>query len=179
MKAKIGKFPKGNGHRRIDIEIDTFDTWSMDHTLALIIYPMLLQLKATKHGVPNDFVKDVGGEDYSDQKSFDFYQETHDLAFEKGCELWDEALDKMIWSFEQILKDDYDEFYHHGTPKFDWVPSNKPFYNPITKKMEDTFQMVDKNPNEHWYDIVGHQLHEDRIQEGLILFGKYFRNLWD
>jgi hypothetical protein len=39
--------------------------------------------------------------------------------------------------------------------------------------------MVDKNPDEHWYDHIGHQLHEARIQEGLELFGKYYRNLWD
>jgi hypothetical protein len=39
--------------------------------------------------------------------------------------------------------------------------------------------MVDENPGEHWYDIVGHQLHEERIQEGLELFGKHLRDLWD
>ena len=178
MKAKIGKFPKGNGHRRIDIEIDNFDTWSMDHTLALIIYPMLLQLKATKHGVPSAFVE-VGGEDYHDQQSFDFYKETYQESFDKACERWDEVLDKMIWSFQQLAEDDYSDKYHHGEPKFDWVKTDKQFYNSITKKMEDTYQMVDKNPEEHWYDIVGHQLHEERIQEGLELFGKYYRNLWD
>ena len=36
--------------RKIKIHIDDYDTWSMDHTLALIILPMLKQLKATKHG---------------------------------------------------------------------------------------------------------------------------------
>jgi hypothetical protein len=45
--------------------------------------------------------------------------------------------------------------------------------------MEDTFQMVDKDPEAHWYDAEGHLLHEAKIQEGLELFGKYFRNLWD
>jgi hypothetical protein len=43
--------------RKIDIRIDTHDTWSMDHTLGLIILPMLKQLKETKHGSP--FVDDV------------------------------------------------------------------------------------------------------------------------
>jgi hypothetical protein len=45
--------------------------------------------------------------------------------------------------------------------------------------MENTFKMIDDNPEEHWYDRDGHQLHEDRIQEGLDLFGKHFRSLWD
>ena len=46
-------------------------------------------------------------------------------------------------------------------------------------KMEATYQMVDKNPDEHWYDVEGHQLHEERMREGFELFGKYYKNLWD
>jgi hypothetical protein len=61
----------------------------------------------------------------------------------------------------------------------DWIKTDKKFSNPLTGKMEETYQMVDNNPDEHWYDHEGHQLHEERIQEGLTLFGKYFRNLWD
>jgi hypothetical protein len=39
--------------------------------------------------------------------------------------------------------------------------------------------MVDKDPNSHWFDGDGLELHEKRIQEGLDLFAKYFRSLWD
>jgi hypothetical protein len=179
MKIKLGKFPKkSDGVRKINVEIDEFDTWNLDHTLALIIYPALLQLKATKQGVPSEFTE-VGGEDWSSQDSFDFYQETHDDSWKVGLERWDETLDKMIWSFEQLIKGDYDDQYHHGDAKFDWVKTDKTYPNPITGKVEDTFQMVDKNPTEHWYDSVGHLKHEERIQEGLELFGKYYRSLWD
>jgi hypothetical protein len=167
MKINIGKFPKkSSGNRKINVQIDNYDTWNLDTTLALIIYPTLLQLKATKQGVPSEFAE-VGGEDYVNQQSFDFYTETHDEAWKVGLERWDETLDKMIWSFEQLLKGEYDDQYHHGNLDFDWV------------KIEATFQMVDKNPNEHWYDAEGHRLHEKRIQEGIELFGKHFRNLWD
>jgi len=179
MKIKIGKYPKGNGRRKVDVQIDSFDTWSLDHTLAHIIYPALVQLKATKHGVPSEVVADVGGEEYNQQDSFDFYKETHSESFEIACDRWNDILDKMIWSFEQLLKDDYDSAYHHGKTDWDWIESDKPFPNPITGKMEPTYQMVDKDPESHWYDSEGHQLHEERIQEGLELFGKYFRNLWD
>jgi len=34
--------------RKIKIQIDPYDTWSMDHTLSLIIIPMLKQLKEAK-----------------------------------------------------------------------------------------------------------------------------------
>ena len=179
MKINIGKFPKkDSGSRKIKVEIENHDTWNLDNTLALIIYPALLQLKATKQGVPSEFAE-VGGEHHGTQDSFDFYQESYDDAWKAGLERWDETLDKMIWSFEQLLKGEYDEQYHHGDPKYDWIKSDKTFANPITGKVEETFQMVDKNPTEHWYDSVGHLKHEERIQEGLELFGKYYRNLWD
>lgn len=176
MKVNIGKFKK-NGDRRINIEIDKFDTWSLDHTLALIILPALIQLKQTKHGVPSEF-GDVGGRTYENQYSFDFYSETADWAFEQSTKKWDEVLDKMIWSFEQLIKDDYDSLYHHGTAKYDFVESDE-YTNPVTGELEKMYQMIDKNLGKHWYDHVGHRLHEEKIQEGLELFGKYFRTFWD
>ena len=50
----------GNELTGSNVQIDRFDTWSTDHTLATIIYPALIQLKQTKQGIPSDFV-DVGG----------------------------------------------------------------------------------------------------------------------
>ena len=177
MKLNIGKY-KNNGNRRINIQIESFDTWSLDHTLAHIILPALLQLKATKQGIPTEFAI-VGGEDYDGQESFDFYKETHTESFDIACRRWDEVLDKMIWSFQQLAFDDYESQYHHGKAEYDWVPSNQKSFNPITNQMEDTFQMVDKNPEGHYIDWEGLKLHEERIQEGLELFGKYYRHLWD
>ncbi|MEY3310885.1 MAG: Sinorhizobium phage phiM12 [Bacteroidota bacterium] len=178
MKIDIKKFPKSGEKRRISVQIDNFDTWNLDHTLAVIILPALLQLKAIKHGIPNEFAE-VGGANYDSQDSFDFYKETHNEAFEEGCKRWEEVLDKMIWSFQQLAVDDYDSQYHHGNTEYDWVKTDKKFPNPVTGKVEDTYQMVDKHPDQRWYDHIGHRLHEDRIQEGLELFGKYYRALWD
>jgi hypothetical protein len=179
MKVKIGPYPKKGSRRKINVQIDKFDTWSFDHTLAHIIYPALLQLKATKHGVPGGLVEDVGGEDWSQQDSFDFYKETHDEAWNKASERWDEVLDKMIWSFQQLTLDDYNSKYHHGDSEYDFVKTPNLFPNPITGKMEATYQMVDRNPDDHFFDADGLFLHEERIQEGLELFGKYYRSLWD
>lgn len=178
MKVNIGKFYKNTSNRKINVQIDKFDTWNLDHTLALIILPALIQLKHTKHGIPSDFAE-VGGEDYQSQDSFDFYKENTNQYFEQRCKEWEEVLDKMIWSFQQLALEDYDDQYHHGKAEYDFVKTDKTFPNPITGKVEDTYQMVDKNPDKHWYDHVGHQLHEERIQEGLELFGKYYRALWD
>lgn len=177
MKVKMSRFFK-NSDRKIDIQIDPYDTWNLDHTLAMIILPALIQLKEVKQGVPSEFA-DVGGEDYREQLCFDFYHETHDESFEEGVKRWNEVLDKMIWAFQQLVTEDYDALYHHGKAEYDYVKSDKQYPNPVTGKMENTYQMVDKNPNDHWYDHVGHMLHEERIQEGLELFGKYYRALWD
>jgi len=180
MKVKIGKFYKTHSAlRKIDVQIDKFDTWNLDHTLALIILPGLLQLKEEKHGVPSDFAE-VGGEDYGSQYSFDFYSETKDAAFDIGIKRWDEVLDKMIWSFNQLILEDYTDQYYHGERDFKFEKSPSGTYtNPVTGKIEPTYELVDMNPGQHWVDYAGLQEHERRIQEGLELFGKYYRSLWD
>lgn len=178
MKVKLGNYSKDGSSRRVDVEIEKFDTFSLDHTLAHIILPALLQLKATKMGIPAEF-GDAGGADYDPQDSFDFYKEDRDWAFDEKCKEWELVLDKMIWSFQQIVLDDYEKNYHHGKPEYDWVKNDEKIVNPLNGQPEETFTMVDKNPGEHWYDHAGHAEHENRIQEGLELFGKYYRHLWD
>ncbi len=39
MKINIGNYPRKGNRRKINVQIDRFDTWSTDHTLATIIYP--------------------------------------------------------------------------------------------------------------------------------------------
>ena len=72
--------------QKIKVRIDKWDTWSMDHTLAHIVLPMLVQLKATQHGHPADLTE----------------QE------------WDEILDEMIWAFKQKCRDDWMEDYDYN-----------------------------------------------------------------
>lgn len=179
MKVNLRKFPKGDAERRISVEIEHFDTWGLDHTLALIILPALIQLKNTKQGIPSELVSRIG-DDMDNNYCFDFIKEDEHEVFDRLCQKWDEIFDKMIWSFQQLSIDsDYDNKYHHGKAEFEWIKSEHTYTDPITGKTEKTYQMRDKNPGSHWYDHVGHALHDERIQEGLELFGKYFRNLWD
>jgi hypothetical protein len=180
MKANLSRYPKGNGKRRIDIQIDPFDTWSLDHTIASIILPALIQLKHTKHGVPSGFTDRFGG-DFDNNLVFDFIKEDDTEVFNQLCDSWDDVLDKMIWSFLQLsIEDDYDSQYHHGKMEIAWEKLPDELHtDPVTGTKEPLYQMVDKNPGEHWYDHIGSQEHEKRIQEGLELFGKHFRDLWD
>lgn len=97
--------------RKVSIKIDSYDTWSMDHTLALIIVPMLKQLKANKHGSPNVDNEDVPEELRvpKDYDGFDTDPQWHNR--------WDWVMGEMIWAFEQIVEDhdvaieDYKEHY--------------------------------------------------------------------
>lgn len=96
--------------QKVKIRIDRQDTWSMDHTLAPIILPMLVQLKATKHGAPCVDLEDVPEElrptnTEEWQKLYNEGGETDDKFFER----WDWVLDEMIYAFD--CKANKDEVY--------------------------------------------------------------------
>lgn len=176
MKVNIGKYNKIG--RKVDVSFIPSDIYSFDHTLAYIILPGLLMIKESKVGVPSQFAT-VGGEEYDQQLSFDFYKETANEMFEVGCKRWEEVLDKMIWSFQQIVEDNYNDKYHYGEPDYGFEESDEQAVNPLTNKNEKLYTMIDKNPDEHWFDLEGLTEHQNRIQEGLELFGKHYLSLWD
>jgi hypothetical protein len=173
MKVNIGKYPKHTG-RKFDIKIEKFDTWSLDSTLALIILPALIQLKQAKKGVPSSFY--TYNHTYN-QYEFEFMNETNDehmlIEHDISEKKWNDVLDKMIWSFQQLCNTDIDRKYHHGIAKHKLIPGVDPTTN------DKTYQVVDLNPNDHFYDDVGYTLHEERINQGLELFGKHLRDLWE
>jgi len=101
--------------RKEVIRIDPYDTWSMDTTLAKIVHPMLLQLKATKHGYPIEIdVEDVPENLRAIDRSDDYSYDQMDLFDAELCnpeyisiasDRWDWVLDEMIYAFS-ILRDD-------------------------------------------------------------------------
>ena len=103
MKVHIGPYPKGERARKINIRIDKYDTWSMDSTLALIIHPMLIQLKQTKHGSPWIDDEDVPEELRSTSAP---PKENEWDTDDNHHARWDWVLDEMIWAFETHLDDE-------------------------------------------------------------------------
>ena len=88
MKVNIGEFPNDpKKPRKIEVRIDPWDTWNLDHTLACIIYPALLQIRENKHGIPGVFVWDAEGNERPEGEA---------------QAAWLEVLDKMIFSFKEI-----------------------------------------------------------------------------
>lgn len=176
MKVNIGKY--GRIDRKVNIRIDDSDVFSLDHTLAYIILPSLILLKECKSGVPGEFAT-VGGEDYDQQYSFDFYSENvNELFDEHATKRWEDILDKMIWSFQQMLDDDWENQYYYGKTDYQTKEADETCLNPITNKVVKVYTWEDMNPNGHWTDFEGLRIHGERIQEGLELFGKYLRHLW-
>lgn len=143
-------------HPQIDyVKIDKYDTWSMDHTLANIILPMLKQLKATKHGSPKVDDEDVPFE----LRSYTAWPVEQYEIDDHWHARWDYVLSEMIWAFEQKVDiDDEEHFFDHSksTGKLwgdDYVP-----------------------PKVDWAALKAHQ---ERRANGYRLFGKYYEGLWD
>jgi hypothetical protein len=158
-------------HPRIEyVKIDRYDTWSMDHTLANIILPMLKQLRDSKHGAPNVDDEDVPRELWS---IYALPKEEYDIDG-NHFKRWDWVLDEMIFAFECKNDDSWQEAFSSGVSDHksvacEWDENGKP-------KM---FRL-DEGPN-HTYkcDYEGIRAVEERIQNGFRLFGKYYQNLWD
>jgi len=169
------------------IKIDYWDTWSMDHTLAMIVLPMLKQLRATKHGSPLVDLEDVpehlrviGHEDWSSQKQlqFDNQEQYEKDSWEMTHRRWEWVLDEMIFAFECKMKDNWDdEFWsgEWGESKFE--ETGEEHFNELTNKMEKLYTM--HNTGNRTCDWEGRQKVQNRINNGFRLFGKYYEGLWD
>jgi hypothetical protein len=155
---------------KVKIHIDRYDTWNMDATLAMIVLPMLKQLKATKHGAP--LVDDNDVPEGLNLRSTEAPPKENEWDLDENHhKRWDWVLDEMIWAFEQLQPDcDWESWYHSGVSDVQWVDS--PDYPGCT-------QMV-KGPNDtSHFDVEGYKRHLDQIDNGLRLFGKHYRSLWD
>jgi hypothetical protein len=99
MKVNIENYTDDGEDQVVEVQIDPWDTWSMDYTLAYIVLPMLKQLKETKHGAPNVDSSDVPEElRMNDINSKEYWTDgTTDANFFKR---WDWVLDEMIYAFD-------------------------------------------------------------------------------
>ena len=172
MKVEISNYPTHRWYhnflyntfvikneQKVSVQIDPWDTWSMDHTLAHIVVPMLKQLKeaSISAGVVDN--SDVPKELQSD-------------AIEGGVSVthfkkWNWVMDEMIFAFESKLVDWEDQFYS-GEHDFQWIQRDNGMSEMVLGP-NDTYKV----------DWKGRAAYQKRITRGFKLFGKYFENLWD
>ena len=165
----------GNPSRKNKAEtiiIDDFDVWNLDHTLALIIVPALKVLKKKKQGAPfvkNDDVPEHLRAAEEEMKINDAGGDTDKHYFDR----WNWVLDEMIWAFQQKLED-WEESYCSGEHDMEWIELDKKDAN--GKKM---YEMVNGPKHTFQVDLEGIQKYQKRIDDGIVLFSKYYGALWD
>ena len=164
MKVTIGNYPEDCTLNRVeDVHIDEWDTWNMAETLALIITPMLKQLKETTHGSPYVDPDDVPAE----LKPTTTPSDDNNWVDDTHHERWEYVLSEMHFAME-ALNTDWDAPYWSGESDYEF------------KECENGMSEMVEGPNHTLKcDWDGYNKHNDRIQNGCRLFGKYFRNLWD
>jgi len=169
--TKVCQWVESKRHRQVYVRIDKFDTWGMDHTLAQIITPMLVQLRESKHGAPHTDDADVP-ENFRSTAA-DPKETEHDTDSNHFLR-WDWILDEMIFAFEAKRLGTWQDKYSSGTIDWDsepceWDEAGKP-------KM---FKMNHGPKHTYTCDYDGMAVEQARISNGFRLFGKYYENLWD
>lgn len=171
LNITINDFLEWKG-RKIKVHIDYYDVWSMDHTLALIVLPMLKKLKEVKHGSPFIENEDVPEHLHPDPnrvkmneageiEEWDVDNTVHDR--------WSWVLDEMIHAFECELDEDWEKQFYSGNIDHNWV-----------KDETSGFVRMENGPN-HTFEVDRESMKKamDRRKNGLRLFGKYYHGLWD
>tara|TARA_R110000764_G_scaffold219493_1_gene307190 strand:+ start:724 stop:1248 length:525 start_codon:yes stop_codon:yes gene_type:complete len=174
MKVKIGPYPDYKWYHNylfelfgyspkqtVNVKLDKWDTWSMDHTLAKIVLPMLYQLAKTKHGSPRVDNKDVPAELRGDDEY---------LIHER----WDWVMSEMIFSFEtKLAEEDWQDQFFSGESDLYNVPV-------LSSQGKVIAFEVKHGPNDTLkIDYDGLREYQERITNGFRLFGQYYEGLWD
>jgi hypothetical protein len=130
-------------------------------------------------GYPSDmYATDESG--LNDIPNFDFQKaiEEEDKKYEGNFDKWLKILDKMILAFEYV-KDDMDSF----EPNYVWPERHlEPCKDGLGSILEHKFKDdKEKRDHEAYWDRYKTETEKREliIKEGLALFAKYYRSLWD
>jgi hypothetical protein len=181
MFVQIGRY-KDEGERHEHVVIHHDDTWNMDHTLALIVLPMLKQLKATKHGAPYVEMPDR-------PEHLQCYKEPEDYDTDKfHFEAWDWVMGEMIFAFQHKVNDDWTEEFFTENKEYEVEeiksngvgPAQLRLFPDEFGEMED-YELYEMGNSGRKYtiDSEGMKERQARISNGFRLFGKYYDSLWD
>lgn len=144
--------------RKVKVKIHNYDVWNAEHSLALVILPVLKRFKEAKR-----YTTPVIG----DTACISIDGETKEEE-EKRHKDWEDILDKMIWSFEQIVDDETEDQFWIQEPDFSDCGN-----------IDEMLDKVNRRATGGRFDYTALEKHNEKIQEGLDLFGKHFRSLWD
>jgi hypothetical protein len=162
--------------RRSFIKFNRSDFLCIDSTLSDIILPLVKEVKREKQGVPCIDNEDVPEELRTEEDLFSKCNHS-DKEMEILVARWDYILDEMIFAFEKLKEANWEAEFHSGHIDFKFTPVDKEG-NEVPEEGAELFRM-DRGPNDtHELDIEGLKAMDARIQNGTMLFGKYYRDLW-
>ena len=101
MKVTIPKPNTGEEHKKI--EVDDWDIWNVDYTLACVIHPVLLKYRENLTGYPELWEDGmITSHNYDRQLHFDIFDEKveRDYLLKK----WKDIVDKMCRAFGMIVE---------------------------------------------------------------------------
>jgi len=169
LNKTINKYYYDKKKRKIKVHIDNYDVWGADHTLAIIIHPILIRLKDLKRGAPHVDDEDVPEELRS--TSAPPKEDEYDTDANHFLR-WDYVLNEMIYAFECEKDEDWENQFHSGNIDHVWVESG-------SYEGEKTYE-IENGPNHtHVFDKESFDKAMKRRQNGLRLFAKYYHSLWD
>lgn len=153
--------------RKVKVKVDYYDAWSADHTLALVIHPVLKRLNEVKHGAP--YTDDDDAPDCLSSQLSAPYDKENGETDEFHFKRWDYILNEMLWAFGEEAsgdKNEPDQYIHD-----DNQPTDGHSEGAIALGLH------------HLVPIEGADVLNDayhlRKANGFRLFGKYYRHLWD
>ena len=164
MEVKI-KRDKGGNVCNNEVKLDSYDSWNADWTIAQIVAPLLGQLKEMKQGAPfvddEDVPVELRSTSCAPKKNEWDIDDNH---FKR----WDWVLNEMIFTMQEIANDEENEpdmFKHVGDMVIEENPDGTSTM--VSSGMKIISEMEEQNRQYH-----------ERLKNGCLLFGKYFRNLW-
>lgn len=168
MKVTIGPYPKGDKQRKVKIVIDKWDSYNVDHTLALIAAPLLKQLREKKQGAP--FVDDEDVPEHLRSTACAPKENEWDVD-ENHFKRFDYVLDEIIFAMEEIAnwnENEPERFKHVGDMEWSESDPVTGLHALISSGCVEVPEMVEPN-----------RLYNERIKNGCRLLGVYFLSLWD
>ena len=160
MRVFIGPYPEGDEVRKVDIQIDPWDSWNAHRTLAMIAVPILKQLQVTRHGSPYTDDEDVP----ENLRSTSAKPKENEWGTDEfHHDRWEYILSEMIWALEQLVESKEDDYFRWDES----MPAKKGSLGDVLGLGACTM------------DHEGLKAYNARIKRGTALFGKYLKSCWD
>ena len=150
--------------KKCEVILDKEDTWNMDFTVATIVAPLIKQLRETTHSYAAIDKEDVP------QELHQTYGTQGEHTEKYSVQAYEWVLNEIEWAMNEISNENKNEpkmYKHVGDIEFGEIDESTGLGEIKSLGVERIHEMEEPNRQYH-----------KRIQQGCVLFGKYFQNLW-